>query len=187
MNTEPVTSLLAEIQPALISTVSDGVREHVERLRSQGVEFYGYALLPGEPYDIHSLVAVTNSEGDIKVPPHDDQYRYSRFSVDEWVHWDHDEFGATNALLADANKRFASLHTPTPGSFEMDEVEVAYSKGLLEAFVSGLNVAKATGTFGSKESFLVVWISDSGETIMTESVRRLNSLAIVNEFMAEFG
>ena len=151
------------------------------------MEFYGYALLPGEPYDINCLVAVTNCEGEIKVPPNDDQYRYYRFSVDEWVHWDHDEFGAANALLADANKQFASLHTPTPGNFEMDEIEVAYSKGLLEAFVSGLNVAKATGTFGSKEPFLVVWVSDSEETIMTESVRRLNSPAIVNEFIAVFG
>jgi hypothetical protein len=151
------------------------------------MEFYGYALLPGEPYDIHSLVAVTNSEGDIKVPPTDNQYRYYRFSVDEWAHWDHNEFVTANALLADASKRFASLHTPIPGNYEMDEIEVAYSKGLLEALVSGLNAAKATGVFGGKDPFLVVWLSDSDETIMTESVRHLNPLAIADEFIAEFG
>lgn len=103
MNTETVTSLLAEIRPPLILAVSEGVRKHVARLQSQGIEFYGYALVPVEPYGIHSLVAVTNGEGDIKVPPNDGQYSYYRFSVDEWAHWDHDEFCAANALLADAN------------------------------------------------------------------------------------
>jgi hypothetical protein len=187
LNTEAVNNFLAEIQPALIAAVTDGVRAHVAKLQPQEMKFYGYALLPGEPYDISSLVVATNSEGDIKVPPTDDQYRYYRFSVDEWMHWDHNEFVAAKALLTDANKRFASMHTPTLGNYEMDEFEIAYSNGLLKALVSGLNIAKAAGVFGGKAPFLVVWISDSDETIMTESVKHLNAPAIANEFMAEFG
>lgn len=187
MNAEVLSQLLAEIQPALVAAVTDDVRDHVVKLRSQGKEFYGYALLPGEPYDIHSLVAVTNSEGDIKVPLTDNQYRYYRFSVDEWMHWDQNEFAKAKALLTGANKRFTSIHTPTPGNYEMDEFEVAYSNGLLGAIVSGLNAAKNAGVFGDEEPFLVVWISDSDEAIMTESVKQLNSPAIANEFMVEFG
>ncbi len=186
METEAVASLLMEVQPALTSAVSTGAREHVARLQAQGIEFYGYALLPGEPFNIGNLVAVTNSEADIQVPPGDEEYFEYRFAVDEWAHWWHDELSAANALLAEANERFASLHTRNPDGFEMDEVEVAYSEGLLEAVVSGLYAAKTSGTFGDKEPFLVVWMSDSDAAIITESVSRLNLPAIADEFIAAF-
>jgi hypothetical protein len=149
--------------------------------------FYGYALLPGEPYDIHSLVAVTNTEADIKVPRTDDQYRYYRYSVDEWSHWDHDEFAAANAILAEANERFRSMHTKDDDDFQMDDFEIAHADALLDAVVRGLDAAKAARTFGGAAPFLVVWISDSGHEIMAESVRRLNSTAVAKEFMREFG
>src|SRR5262249_21637470 len=71
---------LDEPSPALTEAVAEGVAAHVDTLRSRGIEFYGYALLPGEPYDIHRLVAVTNTEADIKVPPTDEHYRYYRYS-----------------------------------------------------------------------------------------------------------
>lgn len=130
---------------------------------------------------------MTNSEADIKAPHTDDQYRYYRFSVDEWAHWEHDGFAAANVLLAEANKRFSSLHTKDDDDSMMDEFEIAHSEALLEAVVQGLEVAKAGGMFGSEGLFLVVWISDSDHPIMAESVRRLNSRGVAQEFIAEFG
>jgi hypothetical protein len=167
--------------------VAEGVRAHVDALRSRGIEFYGYALLPGEPYDIHSLVAVTNTEADIKVPRTDEQYRYYRYCVDEWAHWAHDGFAAANALLVEANERFRSMHTKARGEYVMDELEVAHADALFDAVVRGLEAAKAGGAFGGSKPFLVVWISDSDHEIMAESVRRLNSKAVAREFMREFG
>jgi Domain of unknown function (DUF4303) len=178
---------LAEPRPALVAAVVDGVRAHVATLRSRAINFYGYALLPGEPYDIHSLVAVTNTEADIKVPRVDERHRYYRYSVDEWAHWDHDGFAAANALLVEANKRFKSMHSKDAGEYMMDEFEVAHANTLLEVVVRGLEAAKASRAFGGVEPFIVVWISDSGHKIIAESVRRLNSETVAKEFMHEFG
>ena len=178
---------LAKPRLALVGAVTEGVCTHVAMLQSRGVEFYGYALLPGEPYDIHSLVAASNGEADIKVTRTDSQYRYHRFSVDEWAHWDRDGFALANDLLVEANGRFASMHTKDAGDYRMDEFEVAHSNALLEAVVRGLEAAKAGGAFGNIERFLTVWISDLGHLIIAESVRRLNSKAVASEFMSAFG
>jgi hypothetical protein len=56
----------------------------------------------------------------------------------------------------------------------MDDFEIAHSDSLLEAMLCGLEAAKTEGVFGTPEPFLVMWISDSGNDIMTKSVRRLN-------------
>lgn len=178
---------LAEPRTALVEAVAEGVREHVAALRSSGAEFYGYALHPGEPYDIHSLVAVTNGEADIEVAPDHEQYRYYRYSVDEWAHWHHDGFALANKLLVEANDRFRSMHSKAEDDSVMDEFEVAHADSLLDAVVRGLGAAKQAGAFRGAEPFLAVWISDSGHAVMVESVRRLNSEAVAIEFVAEFG
>jgi hypothetical protein len=131
-------------------------------------------------------VAVTNSEADVKVPCTDEQFRYFRFCVDEWAHWDHDGFVAANALLVQANERFAAMHSKADTAY-MDVFEIAHADVLLDAVVRGLEAAKSGGAFGGTERFLAVWISDSGNAIMAESVWRLNSSAVAREFMAEFG
>lgn len=187
MDVPALRKWLAQPRTALVAAVADGVRDHVAALRTSGAEFYGYALLPGEPYDIRSLVVVTNGETDIKVAPDDDQYRYYRYSVDEWAHWHHDGFAAANKLLAEANERFRSLHSKADDDYTMDEFEVAHADGLLGAVVEGLEAAKSGGAFGSTAPFLVVWISDSDHEVMAESVRRLNPKKVAREFAAEFG
>ena len=187
MDVTALRKWLAEPRTALVAAVADGVRSHVAALRLRGVEFYGYALLPGEPYDVRSLVAATNGEADIKVPPDDDQYHYFRYSVDEWQHYHPDGFVAANKLLAEANERFRSMHSKAEDDCMMDEFEVAHADALLDAVVRGLESAKHAGAFVGIEPFLAVWISDSGHSIMVESVRRLNSEIVSEEFVAEFG
>jgi hypothetical protein len=178
---------LANPDPAIVSAVADDIRAQVDSLKSAGTDFYGYALLPGEPYDISTITAVTNSEADIKVAPTDKHYRYYRFGVNEWKHFHRGGFAAANALLGKANKRFASMHTKAASDYRMDEFEIAHSRSLLKAVMLGLELAKKNGVFGDKEPFLAVWIMDSGHPIMAESVRRLNSKTVVQQFMAEFG
>jgi hypothetical protein len=187
MNINEVNSLLAELQPALVGTVASDIEKHVARLVATGREFYGYALLPGDLYEIHSVVVVTNSESDIKVPIADDLYRYYRFSVDEWTSWEHNEFVDTNSVLKEGNKRFESQHAREHDGFHMDDCQVAFAGGLLESLVNGLSTAKKAGVFGDIEKFLVVWISDSDVPSMTESTTRLNSAVVAAEFAAEFG
>jgi hypothetical protein len=182
-----LTKWLAEPRPELVAAVTEGVRSHVASLRSRGIEFYGYALLPGEPYDIRSLVAVANTEADIKAPRTDSLYGYYRYSVDEWAHWERDRFMAADGLMAEANQRFRTLHTRADGDRRMDEYELAHADALLDAIVSGLRAARDGGAFCDADPFLVVWISDSGHRIMAESISRLNPTAVAREAKREFG
>lgn len=182
-----MNSLLNEIQPALVAAVAADVKNHVARLDAAQREFYGYALLPGDFYDIHRVVVVTNSESEIKVPISDDLYLYYRFAVDEWTNWEHNEVTNVSSILAEANKRFQMQHSRKQGSYEMDESEVAFSDGMLEALTSDLDAARIYGSFGDTEKFLVVWISDSAVPIASQSARRLNSATVAAEFAAEFG
>jgi hypothetical protein len=46
---------------------------------------------------------------------------------------------------------------------------------------------KAKGLFGQNVEFLAIWISDSDNPICEESVRRLNSSEVAEEFLGEFG
>jgi hypothetical protein len=153
-----LTKWLSEPRTALTKAVTDCVRDHFTSLHKQGIRPYGYALLPGEPYDLHRVVAAYNCETDIKVPVGDKLYRYYRYSVDEWVHYVHDGYDRANQCMVDANVEFADMH-------EDDEA----------------------GVFGGSEIYLAMWISDSGHEIMAQSVRRLNVPAVVKEYMAEFG
>ena len=187
MNIPALQKWLAEPRSALVAAVAEGVRAHVDALQSRGIEFYGYALLPGEPYDIHGLVAATNTEADIKVSPGDGQYRYYRYSVDEWAHYDHAGFVAANALLVEANKQFKSMHSKADDDYMMDEYEVAHAKVLIDSIIQGIEAAKTSGVFGASEPFLVVWVSDSSPEVMVESARRLNTTVVATEFLREFG
>ena len=187
MNVPALQEWLAEPRTALITAVADSVRSHVDTLRSRGIDFYGYALLPGEPYDIQSLVAVSNAEVDIKVPRTDSQYNYYRYCVEEWAHWEHDGFAAANALLVETNEVFRAMHSKADGDFRLDEFELAHANALLDSIVQGLQAARARGVFGGSEPFLVVWISDSNPEIMIQSARRLNPTQVAADFAREFG
>ncbi|RBP46602.1 uncharacterized protein DUF4303 [Roseimicrobium gellanilyticum] len=187
MDTHTLQRWLSEPRTELIQAVAEGIRIQVETLRARNIDFYGYALLPGEPYQIDSIVAVANTEADIKAPRTDRLHRYYRFGVDEWAHWDYDGFVAANALLVEANEHFKSMHRRAEDNCVMDDYEVAHSDALLDALVQGLESARAGGVFGGSEPFLLVWISDSGHEIMMKSARRLNSATVAQEFIAEFG
>lgn len=187
METTALKQWIAAPRPALVAAVAEGIRIHVDSLRSRGIGFYGYALLPGEPYEIDGLSAVTNTAADIQRPSSSSEYLYYRYSVDEWAHWDHDHFAAANELLLEEKERFSSMHPKAEDDFEMDELELAHADALYEAIVQGLETARAGGTFGESEPFLVVWISDSDHAIMLESAKRLNSGVVAAEFTSQFG
>lgn len=187
MNERALRSWLAEPLSGLIAAVAEGVRAHCDSLRFQGIDFYGYSLLPGEPDDLHHLVAAFNTETDIQVPETDPMYRYYRYSVDAWEHYEQDLFREADKLVAEANQQFGALHSKPDDELWMDEFEIAHSNRLLEAVLQGLESAKEAGAFGKKDPYLVVWIADSDHSILSESAQRLNTPAVAREFMREFG
>jgi hypothetical protein len=180
-----LAKLLNETRPVLIEAISAGVQEHVAALRARGIDFHAYALLPGEFDNLHDIVAVSSSLGDVPVPAGDSQYNYYRFSVDEWKNWHSDGFSAANQILLEANRRFITAHVGA--GFVMDEVQVAFANGMLDSILCGLEQAKQLGTFEGTAPFLVIWISDSSCEIISKSVQRLNQPNVAADFMAEFG
>ncbi len=186
MNSESLRAWLSEPRTSLSEAVRAGILAHVESLYAAGQNFYGYALLPGESYDINSIVSAISSDDNISVPDTDPAYGYYRYGVHEWRDWYHDGFQKANEVLSELNAQFESMHSKTPGDYAMDEFEIAYSDGLLAAILSGLELAKASGIFASSVSFLAIWICDSSHEIMTQSVQRLNSDDVVSAFMKEF-
>jgi hypothetical protein len=176
---------LKQSRTELVAKIALGVRKHVASLRSRRIDFYGYALHPGESYDIGNIVGITNREADIPVSSTDERYQYYRLCVDEWQIWDHDQFGAANKLLVKLNKQFATMHSKNPSDYMMDRWELAHSRALLNALLQGLLTAKREGVFGDRKPFLAVWIQDPGDT-MFKSVRILNSKTVYQEFKKEF-
>lgn len=212
MDEPALRAWLAEPRTDLIAAVAEGVHAHVATLRARGLGFYGYALNPGEYYDIQGLTAIANAEAGIPPPQAqfnesmaqahliashgepppaplgDEATRYFRYCVDSWQRWDHDAFPAADAILAGLNERFRSLHSKPDGDDSMDEFEVAHADSLLDALVRGLATARDAGAFGESPPFLAVWISDHGiEGIIEDSVKRLNPPQIAADFMEEFG
>jgi hypothetical protein len=207
MDEDTLRHWLAKPRTELITAIVDGIGEQGATLHGEEGEFYAYALLPGEPPDIGNLVGVSNTEANIKVASTEGQYHYYRYCVEEWEHWHQGGFTAANRLLTELNTEFESLHAkvkakakqnlppaPNPNpfypasldEFRLDEFQIAYGDSLLEAMIAGLEAAKARGLFGDAEKFLVVWISDSDDPVIFNSVRWLNSEHVALEFMKEF-
>lgn len=187
MNFSELKNFLEEVRPRIIEAVTDDACSHFATLLENGTEFYGYAVLPGDPFDIHELVAVTNALSEIKVSAESSQYRYYRYSVDEWSHWHRGQFAASSLILADASRKFAAAHTGQNGNYSRDEIELAYCEGLLEAITTGIEMAKESSTFPQGKVFFAVWVSDTGSDTVSTSVRRLNSPGVTAEYLKEFG
>lgn len=186
MNDKTLDLWLAQDRSALTRAVTESVRDHVASLESRGIDFYGYALLPGEPYDINRLVVAVNCASDIKVEADHYKYIYYKYSVDEWKYWEREGFDKVNRQLVDANAAFSSMHSKSNTRCQMDEYEIRHSNASLEAILRGLEIAKGDGVFGTKDPFLAIWISDSGHEIINRSVGRLNSESVMYDFFDEF-
>lgn len=179
---------LAEPRDEIASAIADGIRIHIAEIKSRIGKLAGYALCTGEEYQ-HQTISTAFTDGShVSVPSSDDMFAYYTYSVDEWPHWEvaEEAFAPANRLISAANEKFASLHCADTEADNYDEFEVAHSEALLEAMVQGLEIAKSNGWLGNFNPFLIVWISDSENEVIFESVRRLNDENVVGEFMDEF-
>ena len=179
-----LTEWFAEEQAELKTAVKDAVRSHIEDLRKKYDDLYGYAILPGEPYEIKNLVAVSNRESEIKK---DDAY--FRFSVDEWENWDYEAFESATPILNKLNEKFRSLHDRDSDGPELARYEIDYVSSIHTVLLGALKELANEGLFDREadDGFTAIWISDSSHDIIFRSVRELNSAKVVKEFMDEFG
>lgn len=89
---------LFDNKTSLIETIKFEVKDNIEKIRSTNEGLYGYAILPGDWYEVGSLAAAYNTESDIKHEELEEPIYY-RYSVDEWENYDHDMFPKSNSML----------------------------------------------------------------------------------------
>lgn len=164
----------ARLRKAMVADI----KRHVASLRQSGVEFYGYAVLPPDYYtafDPTTLTVAYNCESDIDAKNRGSPYY--RYSVDEWQNYVHEGFDSVNrelkALLA------------ATGSAS-DSIDDAFVNSVYQAVLDAMLTLRNENTFDGV-SFLVVWLSDSGDSILNRSAKLLNSPDIHSEFASEFG
>lgn len=155
------------------------IKRHIASLHQTGVDFYGYAVLPPEYYTAFDPTTITvafNCESDI-----DDSKRgqsYYRYSVDEWQNYVHDGFDASNQELK-------ALLTATKSSDD-DSIDDTFVSSVYQAVLDAMQVLRNDNTFEGVP-YLVVWLSDSGDSILNRSAKLLNSTEVYAEFASEFG
>lgn len=170
----------------LIDTIVADVERHVRQLRSSGQPFYGYAVLPSDyctQPDPTSLVVAFNRESDLS--PESSNDPYFRYSVGDWQNYVSDEFASTNAALSVQLAEFKERHTRAGDPYELDEYELAFVRRINQAMLAALLKMKRRGAFAD-DTYLIVWLPDSGDGIMGESAKALNSARIYSEYASEF-
>ena len=184
MNDTELKDWLALERRELLDAFKLAVRDYVTKLKTLHSDIYGFALLPGETYEVKSLTVVWNQSQDIKKDT-----AYYRYSVDEWIHWDYDALDSVTPLITDLNQKFSNLHSESEDDFEMEEFEVAHIRAYHDTFLKAFRDLKSEGVFDfpNADPFLVIWISDSESEVMRDSVRELNSPKVIEEFKSEFG
>ena len=162
----------------LRTAVAADITRHVASLLQSGIDPYGYALLPPDYYtafDPSSITVAYNVESNIALEYRD--LAYYRFSVDEWQNYVRDGFAAVNAELSNLK---SVVRSSTDDSLDDDIVAAIY-----QAFLDALASLRADGTFDNI-SYLVIWLSDSGDRITNRSARLLNVDETYSAFAAEF-
>lgn len=155
------------------------IKRHVASLRQTGVDFYGYAVLPPDYYtafDPTTIAVAFNCESDI-----DDSNRgqpYYRYSVDEWQNYVHDGFDTVNRELK-------ALLAATKSSDD-DSIDDTFVESVYQAVLNAMQALRNDKIFDGVP-YLVIWLSDSGDSILNRSAKLLNSTEVYSEFAAEFG
>ncbi len=155
------------------------IKRHVVSLRQSGVVFYGYAVLPPDYYtafDPTTLAVAFNCESDID--PGNCGAPYYRYSVDEWKNYVHAGFDAVNRELK-------ALLTTTRSASD-DSIDDVFVDSVYEAVLNAMLKLRNGNTFDGVP-YLIVWLPNSGASILNRSAKSLNAPEIYSEFAAEFG
>ena len=165
----------SQLRKAIIADI----KRHVASLHQTGVDFYGYSVLPPDYYtafDPTTIAVAFNCESNI-----DDSNRgqsYYRYSVDEWQNYVQDGFDAVNHELK-------ALLTATKSSDD-DSIDDTFVTSVYQAVLDAMQALRNDDTFDGVP-YLVIWLSDSGDSILNRSAKLLNSSEVYAEFGSEFG
>ncbi|GGG48308.1 hypothetical protein GCM10011414_17600 [Croceivirga lutea] len=171
------------------SELKVAIANNVEFIKSKYPDFYGYSILPGEPYNngngsvinMHLIIAYNNIS-DIK----EDEIYY-KYSVDEWEHYDNKSLESITPIIKSLYSEFEAVYNEKSNSSN-PKAEMKLINKFQGTILSVLKELKNEGLFNLEKNnpFLVIWISDSESEIIYKSVKELNSQDVIEEFEYEF-
>lgn len=162
------------LQAAIVADIA----RHVTSLRKSGVELDGYAVLPPNYYsdfDPTTLSVAFNCESDTDATQRGEPYY--RYSVDEWNNYVHEGFDNVNRVLQ------SLLEGARPSGDDL--IGHVFVDAVYQAILDAMLTLRKDHTFDGVP-YLVVWVSDSGNCILNQSAKALNSPEIYAEFASEF-
>lgn len=164
----------------LKSLITKAIKQHIFEIKSQSPDLFGYALVPGEPYEINSLFPISVNHSNFE--------DIISYSPNEWPHC-HDDFNEVVACLEELNTEFRQIHQPVnTDDCEIDNVEQTFINHFHQVVLSALSDLKQEGVFNvnGKDVFVLIWFSDQGiEGIIEDSVKQLNTSEQIEGFTKE--
>lgn len=165
-------SIFNELKTALRSATA----KHFEVLKArfESYDLYGYSLYTDD--DLCSIGPVANTADKIPVSEQDPTYNYYRYGPHEWALFD--DYG----LFDSANKIIKDIHENSGLTFD------ARRDGMLQAALQVLSEMEVDGFFGPRtpSRYIVLWLSDSSDPIMSASVKALNDPAVFSAYKIEY-
>ena len=166
-----VQPLLDDAQSRLESVLSEELIRHVEKLQSAAEKLEGYAILPGDYQttidDPPSIWVRYNREFDLAEEHRNDpEWKYC---PDQWTNDAPEGFEETNAQLKELYTRLTRDHACD------DQPIYDFAHKVILKCLSTLRDKQLV----AQSTYLVIWISDSGDPIIADSTIALNNSDIV--------
>lgn len=151
----------------LIESIKSDLKNSIDKVRSSAENLYGYAILPGDYFEVGSLVAAYNTQSNIK-PAELASPVYYKYSVDEWLNYDRTVFKKSNAILEKQKLSLQEFCDSYEDQYEVEieELEIRFADAIYKLIMESLNQFRKEFYCQYSDLFLVIWVSDSGNDII---------------------
>lgn len=155
------------------------IKIHFEQLKLKNPDLCGFAIMPGEPYEVVSPFCISCNKSEFE-----DEFDYS---PNEWENY-HAPLKDLDSLIENLNSKFKSIHQSNKNDFSLDDTEIAFIEKYHTTLLEALYELKKEKIFQNKEEdvFVLIWFSDNDiDGIISKSVSLLNSEEKFISFKAE--
>lgn len=160
----------------LKNELKSATTKHLEALKAQyrSSDLYGYSLYTDD--DFCSIGPVANTVDAIPVTQQDPDYGYYKYGPHEWAIFEH------HGLFDSVNKIVKDIHDNAGLPFESRRA------AMLQVAMQVLVELEGSGIFGARtpSRYVVLWLSDSSDPIMSTSAEALNSPEVFSAYLQAY-